>query len=238
MAASTMSGTPQPLHFKPGDVVDFVCGPGPGPDAVIPKAKCERIDYGYVVQEVRDTPHGLGVVLVGGGGVWLASAFVRRAPGRALRTAPDPLASIADLAQMVAERDEEIVRLREALKAERERTTGVVDRLLLEAMKPKGRFATPEGFVRWGTVQSAIRAEIREGKPMSEDAMRFIHACDCGHEQEVTEAETCPAAVVRCEGCRQVWGCVRTRYGQPVWVRISEDEVEFHQIMKEPEDAE
>lgn len=67
--------------------------------------------------------------------------------------------------------------------------------------------------------------------------MRFIHACACGHEQEVTEAETRPASVVRCAVCRQVWGCVRARHGQPVWVRISEGEVEFHEIMREPDDA-
>ena len=67
---------PTTSDLAPGDFVDFVFGPGP--DAVIPNAECERIGFGYVVQEVRDTPHGPGVVLVGGGGIWLASAFVRR----------------------------------------------------------------------------------------------------------------------------------------------------------------
>ena len=68
--------------------------------------------------------------------------------------------------------------------------------------------------------------------------MRFVHACGCGHEREITEAESRPASVVRCKRCRQVWGCVRARYGQPVWVRISEDEVEFHRLMEGGIDAE
>lgn len=68
---------PETTGLRCGDVVDYV-----GPPGLVPKADMGGIGRGYVIQEIRDTPHGPGVILVGGGGIWLASAFRRREPGR------------------------------------------------------------------------------------------------------------------------------------------------------------
>lgn len=65
--------------------------------------------------------------------------------------------------------------------------------------------------------------------------MKHTLACLCGHEQECPAEDQCPGSAYRCGGCRTVWGCLRTKRGVPVWVRVAEREVEFHGLLEEPE---
>lgn len=62
--------------------------------------------------------------------------------------------------------------------------------------------------------------------------MTFVWACECGHEQDCTREDQQAGAAYECSACKQVWGCVRNYHGGRVWVRISNSEVEFHQIIR------
>lgn len=65
--------------------------------------------------------------------------------------------------------------------------------------------------------------------------MKFIWDCTCGHAEECRYEDQCIGAVYQCSSCKQVWGSVVSRRGRKVWVKIAPGDVEFHDLLKEPE---
>lgn len=67
--------------------------------------------------------------------------------------------------------------------------------------------------------------------------IQHIWCCECGAETDCAPEDMRTGAVFRCPHCKQVWGGVQPkRGGGPKWIPISEDLVEFHNLLDEGED--
>lgn len=71
-----------------------------------------------------------------------------------------------------------------------------------------------------------------------EVTLEHIWACTCGAEVACTRQDQLPGAVYRCSGCNQAWGCLTPRGGGRAWIKVEESDVEFHDLLKEPEEEE
>ena len=65
--------------------------------------------------------------------------------------------------------------------------------------------------------------------------MKHIWCCDCGYKEECDREETVPGAVYQCKQCKVVWGRVTPKHGGRAWIKISDSDVKFHGLLKEPE---
>lgn len=63
--------------------------------------------------------------------------------------------------------------------------------------------------------------------------VKHIYACWCGVETECRPEDQRYGAVFQCPGCKVVGGCVYPHEGGRAWVRITEDEVKFHDLLGE-----
>lgn len=63
-----------------------------------------------------------------------------------------------------------------------------------------------------------------------------IWACACGAETPCRPEDMRKGAVWECQRCRQVWGCVYPQRGGKAWVKISDDDAAFHNLLGRVDD--
>jgi hypothetical protein len=68
--------------------------------------------------------------------------------------------------------------------------------------------------------------------------MKHIFACGCGENTECQDRDLAFGAVFECRHCSQVWGRVRPRGGGTAWVKISDQEVDFYDLLGRQYDGE
>lgn len=61
--------------------------------------------------------------------------------------------------------------------------------------------------------------------------IKHTWACECGAETECAAEDQRLGAVWECPKCLQVWGHVYPRRGGRAWVRISDSDVSFHDLL-------
>jgi hypothetical protein len=61
--------------------------------------------------------------------------------------------------------------------------------------------------------------------------VKHTFVCGCGHEMDCGLEDLDPGAVFECRCCNQVWGRVRPNNGGRAWVKISAEEVAFHDLL-------
>jgi hypothetical protein len=66
--------------------------------------------------------------------------------------------------------------------------------------------------------------------------IRHIMTCSCGVETPCDAKDQCFGAVWQCPSCKEVTACVYPRGGGKVWIKVSPQDVEFYDLLKEPED--
>lgn len=67
--------------------------------------------------------------------------------------------------------------------------------------------------------------------------MKHMFCCGCGENTECTDRDLLLGSVFDCPCCSQVWGRVISRRGGTAWVKISDQEVDFHDLLgRDPED--
>ena len=66
--------------------------------------------------------------------------------------------------------------------------------------------------------------------------MKHIWACTCGNETECQPDDLQLGSVWKCTGCRQSWGAVYRKGGPKVWIKISKEDVKFHDLFAENRD--
>jgi hypothetical protein len=62
-----------------------------------------------------------------------------------------------------------------------------------------------------------------------------IHACLCGAETPCEPDQLSLGRVFQCPACKVVWAHVRPHRGGRAWIRVAPDDVEFHDLLDEPE---
>lgn len=63
-----------------------------------------------------------------------------------------------------------------------------------------------------------------------------IWACSCGAQTPCRPEDMRLGAVWKCPQCEQVWGCVYPSRGGKAWVKISDDDVAFHDLLAKDDD--
>ena len=66
--------------------------------------------------------------------------------------------------------------------------------------------------------------------------IQHIWTCTCGHEEECERENQIFGAVYQCSACKQVWGCLYPQGGGKVWIKVSSEDVEFHSLLREPQE--
>lgn len=61
--------------------------------------------------------------------------------------------------------------------------------------------------------------------------MQHIWACVCGAETPCRPEDMRLGAVWKCPRCEQVWGCLYPSHGGKAWVKVSDDDVTFHDLL-------
>lgn len=66
---------------------------------------------------------------------------------------------------------------------------------------------------------------------MQDEGIAHVWACTCGQQTPCRPEDMRLGAVWLCPRCEQVWGCVYPRRGGKAWVKITDDEVAFHDLL-------
>jgi hypothetical protein len=62
--------------------------------------------------------------------------------------------------------------------------------------------------------------------------IKHIWCCTCGTETDCEKEDQCLGSVFQCPYCDQVWGCVSSKFGPKVWIKISESDAKFHRLLE------
>jgi hypothetical protein len=63
--------------------------------------------------------------------------------------------------------------------------------------------------------------------------IEHVWVCLCRAETVCRPEDFYPGAVYQCPGCERVWACVSPRRGGKAWVRVTDQDAEFHRLMDE-----
>lgn len=62
----------------------------------------------------------------------------------------------------------------------------------------------------------------------------YVWCCECGAETNCSKDDFRLGAIFQCPICENVYGCVQSRSGPKVWVKILSEDIEFHGLLKAP----